>query len=275
MGTSCMEIWYNSTQMYCKMYCARVKYCVWGGGGLIFFELCHSPHRKNIERKRTELHRDSSTSFYCKSERSSIDHLQLKGIDQWEKRWVKSGIAGSRCQLFSLRFSNRSVQAPSCERPKTTQRILFLSFEIKNSFQILRWCKKISKIQITLTILHPTLGNNNCLQIIETGFAEQFWASHRMRTEQICLKFPRGQLKARSFSLAKTLKSDIRNIIITKRISLLRVYVLYIKRTKVSIVNYLDRPRFGGPARGGWRIAARGHTFVHPLPWMEKSAQQR
>ncbi len=137
-------------------------------------------------------------------------------------------------QLFSLRFSNRSAQAPSCERPKTTHRILFLSFEIKNCFQILRWCKKICKIQITPTILHPALGNNNCLQIIETGFAEQFWASHRMRTEQICLK-----ISARTagrpiefyttvnpplFSMAKTLKCDIKNIIITNRISLLRVY---------------------------------------------------
>jgi len=40
-------------------------------------------------------------------------------------------------KLFSLRFSTKSVQAPSCERPKTTtQRTPFLSFEIKNCFQI-------------------------------------------------------------------------------------------------------------------------------------------
>jgi hypothetical protein len=32
-----------------------------------------------------------------------------------------------------------------------------------------RWCKKICKIQITLPIIHPMLGINNCLQIIETG----------------------------------------------------------------------------------------------------------
>jgi hypothetical protein len=35
-------------------------------------------------------------------------------------------------KLFTLRFSTKSVQAPSCKRPKTTQRTLFLSFEINN-----------------------------------------------------------------------------------------------------------------------------------------------
>jgi hypothetical protein len=39
-------------------------------------------------------------------------------------------------KLFSLRFSTKSVQAPSCERPKTTQRTLSLSFEIKNCYPI-------------------------------------------------------------------------------------------------------------------------------------------
>jgi hypothetical protein len=39
-------------------------------------------------------------------------------------------------KLFTLRFSTESVQAPSCKRPKTTQRTLFLSFEINNCFPI-------------------------------------------------------------------------------------------------------------------------------------------
>ncbi len=38
--------------------------------------------------------------------------------------------------LFKLRFSNKLVQAPSCKRPKTTQRTLFLPFEINNCFPI-------------------------------------------------------------------------------------------------------------------------------------------
>jgi hypothetical protein len=39
-------------------------------------------------------------------------------------------------KLFTLKFSNKSVQAPSCEKPKTTQRTLFLLFENNNCFPI-------------------------------------------------------------------------------------------------------------------------------------------
>jgi hypothetical protein len=42
----------------------------------------------------------------------------------------------SRSKLFTLRFSNKSMQTPSCERRKTTQRTLFLSFEYKNCVKI-------------------------------------------------------------------------------------------------------------------------------------------
>jgi hypothetical protein len=42
----------------------------------------------------------------------------------------------SRFRLFMLKFSKESVQTPSCERPKTAQRTLFLSFEINNCFPI-------------------------------------------------------------------------------------------------------------------------------------------
>jgi hypothetical protein len=56
----------------------------------------------------------------------------------------------SHFKLFSLRFSNKSVQAPSCERHKTTQRNLFLSFENINYFPITvlrrRMMKKSGKL---------------------------------------------------------------------------------------------------------------------------------
>jgi hypothetical protein len=39
-------------------------------------------------------------------------------------------------KLFSLKFSNKSAQAPSGERPKTIQRTLFLLFVNNNCFQI-------------------------------------------------------------------------------------------------------------------------------------------
>ncbi len=40
----------------------------------------------------------------------------------------------SSIKLFSMWFSNKSMQAPSCEGPKTTQRSLFFSFAINNCF---------------------------------------------------------------------------------------------------------------------------------------------
>ncbi len=52
-------------------------------------------------------------------------------------------------KLFTLKFSKESVQTPSCDRPKTAQRILFLSFEINNYFpitvQLRRMMKKSAK----------------------------------------------------------------------------------------------------------------------------------
>jgi hypothetical protein len=56
-----------------------------------------------------------------------------------EKRGGLKVVAFDRSpfKLISLRFSNKSVQAPSCGRPKTTQRTMFLSFEINNCLQIM------------------------------------------------------------------------------------------------------------------------------------------
>ncbi len=42
----------------------------------------------------------------------------------------------SSFKMFSLKFLNKMVQAPSCERPKTTQRTLFLLFANNNCFPI-------------------------------------------------------------------------------------------------------------------------------------------
>jgi hypothetical protein len=51
----------------------------------------------------------------------------------------------STFKIFTLRFSNKSVQAPSCKRPKTTQRTLFLSLEINNWFPITLKCRRLIK----------------------------------------------------------------------------------------------------------------------------------
>ncbi len=42
----------------------------------------------------------------------------------------------SRFKLFSRKFSNKFVLAPSCERTKTAPRTLFLSSESNNCFPI-------------------------------------------------------------------------------------------------------------------------------------------
>ncbi len=63
--------------------------------------------------------------------------ITLKGIDQWEKRWVEFSII-RRVSLSAIyaEISNKLVQAPSCERHKTAPRILFLLFAIYNCFPI-------------------------------------------------------------------------------------------------------------------------------------------
>ncbi len=53
-----------------------------------------------------------------------------------EKRGGLKVIAFDRSPVKLVRFSNKSVNAPSSERPKTTQRTLFLSFEVNNCLQI-------------------------------------------------------------------------------------------------------------------------------------------
>ncbi len=97
-------------------------------------------------------------------------YLKVLTFDQWEKRWVESSIRyRSPFKLFSLRFSTKSVQAPSCERPKTTQRTLFLSFEIKNCYQIALlsriFMKKSRKQAFHVVNWNITIDSSPTLQI--------------------------------------------------------------------------------------------------------------
>ncbi len=72
----------------------------------------------------------------CKE--SQKGNLYLKLLTN-EKRGGLKVVAFDKSpfKLFTLRFSTKSVQAPSCKRPNTTQRTLFLSFEINNCFPIM------------------------------------------------------------------------------------------------------------------------------------------
>ncbi len=64
-------------------------------------------------------------------------HVYLKVLTN-EKRGGLKVVAFDRSpfKLFTLRFSNKSVQAPSCDRPRTAPRTLFQSFANNNCFQI-------------------------------------------------------------------------------------------------------------------------------------------
>ena len=58
-------------------------------------------------------------------------------------------------KLFSRKFSKESVQAPSCERHKTTQRTLFLIFANNYGFPITLSCLAATHFS------HHTLNSNN------------------------------------------------------------------------------------------------------------------
>jgi hypothetical protein len=74
--------------------------------------------------------------------------------------------------LFSLRFSTKSVQAQSCERPKTYQRTLSLSFEIKNWFPIAEPYEKMRET-------YMPRGNSNT--------AIDFWSTLQISLEILAL----------------------------------------------------------------------------------------
>ncbi len=60
----------------------------------------------------------------------------FKGVKRGGLKVVAFDRSDFKAKLYTLRFSNKSVHAPSCEMPKTTQRNLFRSFAINNCFQI-------------------------------------------------------------------------------------------------------------------------------------------
>jgi hypothetical protein len=74
--------------------------------------------------------------FYPKR-KNSFEIISLKVLTNKKRGGLKVvAFDKSPFKLFTLRFSTKSVQVPSCERPKTTQRTLILSFEKNNCFPI-------------------------------------------------------------------------------------------------------------------------------------------
>ncbi len=92
--------------------------------------------RPAIARTRKIIILNISGAFWPKLvERDLL--AQLKVLSN-EKRGGLTVVTFDRSpfKLFTLRFSSKSVQAPSCERQETTQQSLFLSFEINNCLPI-------------------------------------------------------------------------------------------------------------------------------------------
>jgi hypothetical protein len=87
-----------------------------------------------------------------------------------EKRGGLTGVSfdRSRFKLFSRKFSNKFVLAPSCERPKTAPRTLFLSFESNNCFpttvQCRRLMKKSGKLACQVVSSNIAIGSSPTLQ---------------------------------------------------------------------------------------------------------------
>ncbi len=69
----------------------------------------------------------------------------------------------SPVKLFTLRFSNKSVQAPSCERPKTSQWTLFLSFEINNCRRLMKKSGKLACHVVNSNIAPNIAGNHRVI----------------------------------------------------------------------------------------------------------------
>ncbi len=82
----------------------------------------------------------------CNTKNLQIEWFALKVLTN-EKRGGLKVVAFNKSpfKLFKLWFSTKSVHAPSCKRSKTTQRTLFLSFEINNCFPITAQCRSFMK----------------------------------------------------------------------------------------------------------------------------------
>ncbi len=83
-------------------------------------------------------------------------HMHLKVMTN-EKRGGLKVVSFERSpfKLFTLRFSNKSVQAPSCERSKTAPRTLFLLFANNNCIPVSAYCRAAAQFS------HRTLICNN------------------------------------------------------------------------------------------------------------------
>ncbi len=91
-----------------------------------------------IKRKIATVNRkkDFQTSYPPKN--AGIRGIFVSKVTANEKRGGLKVVAFDRFpfMLVLLRFSKKSMQAPSCRRPKTAHRTLLMSFAFNNCLQI-------------------------------------------------------------------------------------------------------------------------------------------
>ena len=96
-----------------------------------------------------------------------LNKLRLKVLTN-EKRGGLKVVEFDRSpfKLFTLKFSNKSVQSPSCERHKTAQRIMFLLFANNNCYPITLQCRRNIKKSGKLT--SHVVNSNNAIGSLPT-----------------------------------------------------------------------------------------------------------
>jgi hypothetical protein len=97
----------------------------------------HNPNLVGEKRRGYEGCNSKVQNLHCVEEYVRMCNSTLKVLTN-EKTGGLAVVAFDRFRfkLFSRKFSNKFVLAPSCERPKTAPRTLFLLFESNNCFPI-------------------------------------------------------------------------------------------------------------------------------------------
>jgi hypothetical protein len=197
----------------------------WQGGNM--HKKCRPLHGLNsqsclIPRRWCELHTPTHLIHpvvLC-GKPKKIEHIEFnhkntspKGIDQWEKRWVESGSNRLVSPILAEIFF-KWVQAPSCRRPKTTQRALLCHLHskivckyrhrhgvgLRNTFHI------IHLIETSVLYILPDIWEDgkNQSELHHKSFqmTRQYLAifGASAKNQQWCLNSPRGMQVSQIFS---------------------------------------------------------------------------
>ncbi len=142
----------------------------------------------------------------------------LKGIDN-EKRGRLSVVSFDRSPftLFSLKFTNKLVEAPSCERHKTAPQTLFLLFANYNCFLITLWCRTATPFSHHANLSEPMVLNIlpdiweagkdrlSIINLFQITLTIHVTFAVLAKNQQQCLNSPRGMQVSWIFNKPPTL----------------------------------------------------------------------